>query len=75
LPLDQGVAAIYAAVLRDLAERDARDSSRSVAPLVRAADALLLDTTSMDADAAFAAALAHVESRLGPARSTAPRNA
>lgn len=64
--LGQGPGAIYAAVLRDLAERDARDKSRTVAPLVQADDALLLDTTSMDADAAFAAALTYVRSRLGP---------
>lgn len=65
--LDQGTGAIYAAVLQDLRDRDARDSSRAAAPLVRAADAFLLDTTSMDADAAFAAALAFVATRLGPA--------
>jgi len=65
--LDQGSGAIYAAVLQDLRDRDARDSSRAAAPLVQAADAFLLDTTSMDADAAFAAALAFVTSRLGPA--------
>jgi cytidylate kinase len=65
--LADGEVAIYAAVLRDLTERDARDSSRATAPLVRAADAFLLDTTSLDAEAAFAAALAYVESRLGPA--------
>ncbi len=68
--LGQGGTAIYAAVLRDLMERDARDTSRSVAPLVQAEDAFLLDTTAMDADAAFAAALAFVESKLGPARAT-----
>jgi cytidylate kinase len=66
--LEQGREAIYAAVLKDLTERDARDQSRATAPLVRADDAFLLDTTSMDADAAFAAALAFVESRLGPAK-------
>ncbi|MCC6467204.1 MAG: (d)CMP kinase [Alphaproteobacteria bacterium] len=65
--LDQGEAAIYAAVLKDLAERDARDTSRATSPLIRAADAFLLDTTSMDVEAAFAAALAYVESRIGPA--------
>ncbi|MCC7047944.1 MAG: (d)CMP kinase [Alphaproteobacteria bacterium] len=78
--LDQGEAAIYAAVLKDLADRDARDTSRATAPLVRAADAFLLDTTSMDVEAAFAAALAYVESRIGPAKAgagleTAARNA
>jgi cytidylate kinase len=63
--LGLGVEAIYPAVLRDLKDRDARDVGRSVAPLVRAADAFLLDTTSMDADAAFAAALAYAKPRLG----------
>lgn len=62
--LGLGVEAIYPAVLRDLRDRDARDTTRSVAPLVRAEDALLIDTTSMDADAAFAAALAYAETRL-----------
>lgn len=61
---DQGAAAIYPAVLRDLRDRDARDTTRATAPLVRADDAFLLDTTSMDADAAFAAALAYAETRL-----------
>lgn len=65
--LEQGGEAIYAAVLQDLRDRDARDSSRAAAPLVQATDAFLLDTTSMDADAAFAAALAFVTSRLGAA--------
>ena len=36
--------------------RDARDSERQTAPLGRAADAFELDTTALDADAAFAAA-------------------
>ncbi|MGQ0674561.1 MAG: (d)CMP kinase [Rhodospirillales bacterium] len=64
--LGQGATAIYAAVLRDLRDRDARDTTRTVAPLVQAKDAFLLDTTFMDADAAFAAALAYAKSRLGP---------
>jgi len=64
---DQGIETIYAAVLRDLTERDARDASRPVSPLVQAADAFLLDTTALDAEAAFAAALAYVEGKIGPA--------
>jgi cytidylate kinase len=43
--------------------RDARDRGRSVAPLVPADDAFLLDSTGLDADAAFAAALKFIESR------------
>lgn len=62
--LGLGAEAIYPAVLRDLKDRDARDTTRTAAPLVQAKDALLIDTTSMDADAAFAAALAYAKSRL-----------
>jgi hypothetical protein len=44
-----------------MAERDRRDSERAAAPLKAAPDAWLLDTSDMDADAAFAAALAFIE--------------
>ena len=60
---ERGVAAIQEAVLQDMKDRDARDSQRSVAPLVAAPDAYLLDTTDLDADQAFAAALSYVSSR------------
>jgi cytidylate kinase len=43
-------------VAADLAERDARDAARADAPMARAADAELLDTTHMTIDGAFAAA-------------------
>jgi len=52
------------AVLADIRTRDARDRSRSVAPLRPAADAVLLDTTGLDIDAAFAAALELVKPRI-----------
>ena len=45
-------------VLRDMEARDAADASRAAAPLVPADDAVLLDTTSLDADGVFRAALA-----------------
>ena len=60
---DRGVPAIDARVLQDIPERDARDSSRRAAPLTRAADAYVLDTTQLDPDAAFAAALAYIATR------------
>lgn len=44
------------AILDDIVARDARDAQRSTAPLKAAADAVVLDTTDLDADAAFAAA-------------------
>ena len=45
-----------------MAARDARDAARDVAPLVPAEDAILLDTTALDAEQAFAAAVRIVES-------------
>lgn len=60
---ERGVAAIYARVLQDMKERDTRDRTRRVAPLVPAEDALLLDTTTLDAEAVFVAALEFIKSR------------
>lgn len=60
----RGIVADRDRVLADLRERDARDASRSVAPLRPAADAITLDTTDLDADAALAAALAIVRGKL-----------
>jgi CMP/dCMP kinase len=53
----------YEAVLADIRRRDLRDETRSAAPLKRAEDAILLDTTLLDAEAAFAEALAIVKAR------------
>ncbi len=61
---ESGNAAIYEAVLQDMKDRDARDSQRRAAPLVPADDAFVLDTTALDADAAFAAALAFIGRKL-----------
>lgn len=47
----------YEEVLDVIRQRDARDASRSAAPLQQAPDAVLLDTTNMDIDTAFSAAL------------------
>lgn len=56
--------AIYQRVLQDIEQRDARDRKRLTAPLRRAEDASELDTTALDADAAFARAAALVEEKL-----------
>jgi cytidylate kinase len=56
----QGEKANYAAVLDEILRRDARDKNRATAPLLAAKDAIVLDTTSLDVDAAFKAALAIV---------------
>lgn len=60
---ERGLEAIYARVLQDLNERDARDRARAVAPLTPATDALVLDTSTLDADAVFDLALRHIAAR------------
>jgi CMP/dCMP kinase len=57
----QGQAVDEAAVLADILRRDERDMTRKIAPLKPAGDAHVLDTTDMDIDAAFRAAMALVE--------------
>ncbi len=47
----------YDQVLADIRRRDERDSARAVAPLRKADDAHLLDTTELDIEAAFRAAV------------------
>jgi cytidylate kinase len=48
-------------ILADILRRDARDTGRAISPLRQAADAQLLDTTSLDVEAVLAAAVAIVE--------------
>jgi cytidylate kinase len=58
--------AIYESVLRDMQERDARDASRSVAPARPADDAVILDTSNLTADQAFAEAIKIANAVLAP---------
>ena len=51
----------YERILAEILERDERDSHRSAAPLRQADDAVRLDTTALDAEAAFAAAIEIVD--------------
>jgi cytidylate kinase len=60
----RGVAADLAAVTEEVRNRDAVDRARAAAPLVPAADALELDTTTLDADAAFLEALSLLRGRI-----------
>ncbi|KQO73276.1 MULTISPECIES: (d)CMP kinase [unclassified Methylobacterium] len=59
--LRRGESASLGAILDDIVARDARDAQRSTAPLKAATDAVLLDTTALDPDEAFAAARAIVD--------------
>ncbi len=61
--LERGEASIYARVVQELRERDSRDSERAAAPLRPAPDAVVLDTTDLDAEEAFRAALDIVASK------------
>lgn len=54
----------YDEVLADIKKRDERDQNRTSAPLKMADDAALLDTTKLDRETAFVAALNLVESRI-----------
>ena len=54
---DRGKEAIRSAILRDIIDRDKRDSIRLVSPLLPAQDAQILDTSKLDPDAVFNLAL------------------
>lgn len=57
----QGVTTTIEATVREMAERDQRDSDREHAPLRRADDAVAIDTTMLSFDEVIAVMLRHVE--------------
>ena len=59
--LSRNEPAAFEVILADIRRRDERDTTRSVAPLRPADDAVILDTTTLDADAVFRAAIEIVE--------------
>ncbi len=59
----RGVATPLTQVEAELRARDVQDAARQAAPLVAASDAIILDTTLLDADAVFAAAMEIVRGR------------
>jgi cytidylate kinase len=61
---EKGVAANLAALSLEIAERDQRDMTRAVSPLVASADSVLLDTTGLSVGAVVERALAIVRERL-----------
>ena len=56
--IEKGNSVTLESLLRDIRERDARDSSRAAAPLKPAADAIILDTTGLSIEAGVAFVLA-----------------
>ncbi|MEM0928535.1 MAG: (d)CMP kinase [Pseudomonadota bacterium] len=61
---DQDPSLSLEAVIDQIKRRDERDQSRDAAPMKPAVDAHLLDTTSLDIDAAFAAACRVIDKAL-----------
>ena len=57
--------ATYEKVLKEIKERDERDTNRPIAPLKPAADSVLLDTSEMNIEQAVAAMKDIIEKRLG----------
>lgn len=57
----RGLSVTLDEVLADLLERDARDQTRTDAPLKPAPDAQVLDTSDLDAEGAFSAACAFID--------------
>ncbi len=61
----RGADVTYEEVLRDILDRDARDSGRADAPMKSAPDAMLLDTTNLAIEAAFDAAVGLIKRKIG----------
>ena len=62
---DKGVDVSLPALSREIAERDARDTGRKVAPLKPAADAVVLDSTGLDVEEVVARVLRLARERFG----------
>jgi len=67
--IGKGIDAILPDLLRDLKERDERDSQRAIAPLKPAEDAKLLDTTGLTIDQVVDQVMALVSAGLGKSNS------
>lgn len=65
----RGETTSFSDVLADIRRRDDRDAGRANAPLATAADAVVLDTTSLDVEAAFREAMRIVDAQFPGSRS------
>ena len=63
---ESGQSAMFRDVFEDMQDRDRRDRERSTAPLKAAEDALVIDTTQLDADSVFAMAASHIDGNTNP---------
>ena len=62
--IDKGIDATLPLLLRDLKERDAKDSERPISPLKPAKDAVVLDTTDLQVDQVVQLVMSIVRDRL-----------
>lgn len=60
---EKGLSANLAALSREIAERDLRDATRAVAPMVAADDAVVVDTTDLGIDEVVSRLLAMIRER------------
>ena len=65
---ESGQSAMFRDVFEDMQDRDRRDRERATAPLKAAEDALVIDTTRLDADSVFAVATSHIDGNTNPKR-------
>lgn len=63
----KGIETTLSKVLKDMLERDKRDSERAAAPLKPAKDAILLDTSNIDAEQEIAEAVKIIETKINKA--------
>ena len=66
--IEKGIAANLGALSRDLAERDARDANRAVAPLVPAPDSQVLDSSALSVEAVVDRILKSWQQMVGAAK-------
>ena len=62
---EKGVACTYEQILSETVERDTADSSRDIAPLAPAADAILFDNSAFSVEETVAEALRLVREKCG----------
>ncbi len=63
--MEKGLNVSLASLLQDIEERDARDRSRAVSPLLPAEDAVLVDTSELNIEGVFEQVAAVVKDRIG----------
>lgn len=61
----KGVAQAYEEVLSDMISRDYRDSHRAVAPLIPAADAVVLDTSALNLEESIESVISIIRKKIG----------